>query len=389
MKSPATPAGDGPDLNPKLEMLATRLAALREEVQRGQTSESLTRVRMVQKLGRALQLAAQADADARVAVAFAYRAAGSIRVRHRRRNRVRRRLDQVLTWLGARGAALVIARSGLWAEAGGGIQDMIAYARRGPDPAAQPPALLDQAWYLATYPDVAAVGTAPLAHYISLGWSEGRAPNPLFDPVYYANSNAEDLAVTGLAPLEHFVHLGAPRGRDPHPLFSIDHYVAQAVEVIETGENPLAHYLREGWRRGLSPHPLFQEQRYRSGLQGDEAEIPGLVHYVTQGSVRGLKPHRLFDPAWYRDRYPDVSAAGAEALSHYVIAGGREGRDPGPWFDTARYLELRGEALRGDVDPLTDYLQGGAWAVGDSLVGDVMDSRLTPLEHWAALSDDT
>lgn len=388
MTGSAKSPDDGHELSAKVESLALRHAALREEVQRAQASEAITRSRLSQALSDALLAVARAEADGRAAAAKAYRAAAELSVRDRRRNRIKRRLDGALLRLRSAGGALVIARSGLWARAGGGFGAMAAYARRGADPTAKPAALLDQAWYLSTYPDVAAGRLAPLVHYISRGWAEGRSPHPLFDRDFYAERNAHDLAATGLAPLEHFVHVGAARGRDPHPMFNIDHYVAQAPELGQTGENPLAHYLREGWRRDLSPHPLFQGERYRGRLTGDEAQIPGLVHYVTVGSARGLKPHRLFDPAWYREQYPDVAAGGFEALSHYVLAGGREGRNPGPWFDAARYMTLRGSELRDDVDPLTDYLQGGAWTVAQPLVNEAADPRLTPLENWASLSDD-
>lgn len=384
MTAPPT-SKDG--LAEKVAVLARRHAALREEVQRAQTAEALTRGRLTQALAETLIWVSRAEADGRAAAARAYRAAAEP-MRNRRRNDVKRRLDQALAGLHSVGGALVIARSGLWTQAGGGFAAMAAYARRGVDPGAQPAALLDQAWYLATYPDVASGRLAPLVHYIVRGWAEDRSPHPLFDCDFYAARNADDLAATGLAPLEHFVHVGAARGFDPHPLFSIDHYVAQAPELGQSGENPLAHYLREGWRRDLSPHFLFQAARYRSRLVGAEAQIPALVHYVTVGSARGLKPHRLFDPAWYRGQYPDVVASGFDPLSHYVLAGGREGRDPGPWFDATGYMALRGDQLRADVDPLTDYLQGGAWTVAEPLVGEVPDLRLTPLEHWAALSDD-
>lgn len=379
------PPTDGPDLPAKVEALALRFAALGEETQRAQTAEALTRSRLTQALARTLAANAQVEREAAAAALEAYRTAAAPRIHPARRNRIKRRLDRVLAGLTPLGAALVIARSGLWR--GAGPVAMAAYARCGGDPAAQPAVLLDQAWYLGAYPDVAAGRLAPLAHYLALGWMEGRSPHPLLDAGFYAARNAADLAVTGLSPLEHFVHMGAARGCDPHPLFSIAHYVAQAPDLARSGENPLAHYLREGWKADLDPHPLFQAARYRARLSGAEAEVPALVHYLTQGSARGLKPHRLFDPTWYRAAYPEVAAGGLEPLSHYVVAGGGEGRNPGPWFDAGRYMALRGDHLRADVDPLTDYLQGGAWTVAEPLAADGEDLRLTPLEHWASRSE--
>ncbi len=377
-----TASQDPPDLVAKVERLALRHTALREEVQRVQTAEALTRTRLTQAWAQALVGEAEARTEAGAAAMRAYRAVAE--EFPARRNRIKRRLDAELARLGSHGAALIIARSGLWT---GRLSTLLAYTRHRTDPTIEPSALFDQAWYLAAYPDVAAGSMAPLAHYIAHGGREGRSPHPLLDVNFYAVQNRADLDRTGLSPLEHFVHMGAARGCDPHPLFRIDHYVSQAPDLTLSGENPLVHYLREGWRRDLTPHPLFDAAWYRGGLPWAEAQTPPLIHFLTSGSVQGRKPHRLFDPIWYRQQYPDVEDGGFEALTHYVTAGGREGRNPGPWFDAPRYMALRGDQLRSDVDPLTDYLQGGAWTVAEPILTDATDPRLTPLEHWAARAD--
>jgi hypothetical protein len=38
--------------------------------------------------------------------------------------------------------------------------------------------VVDRAWYLSRYPDVAAAGADPGAHFLRFGLSEGRQPNP-------------------------------------------------------------------------------------------------------------------------------------------------------------------------------------------------------------------
>src|SRR5215469_11899056 len=40
-------------------------------------------------------------------------------------------------------------------------------------------------WYLQTYPDVAASGMDPVAHYLDFGWREGRDPRPDFSTTDY------------------------------------------------------------------------------------------------------------------------------------------------------------------------------------------------------------
>src|SRR6185295_8599812 len=63
--------------------------------------------------------------------------------------------------------------------------------------------LFDSAWYLDSYPDVAARGVDPLRHYIRHGAREGRDPNRLFSSSWYLASNP-DVVEAGLNPLAHF-----------------------------------------------------------------------------------------------------------------------------------------------------------------------------------------
>jgi hypothetical protein len=80
-----------------------------------------------------------------------------------------------------------------------------------------------------------------------------------------------------------------------------------------------------------------------------------------------------------------------------VTIGGREGRSPSPWFDAGHYAAVRGDALAGGVNPLVDYLTGGAWSVSEARPGfataayiaarpEAAAAGRTPLEHWARRS---
>jgi len=57
-------------------------------------------------------------------------------------------------------------------------------------------------------------------------------------------------------------------------------------------------------------------------------------------------------------------------------------------------VAARGEALDAAVNPLVDYLQGGAWAVAEARPGfptaaylaatpELVEQGMTPLDHWA------
>jgi hypothetical protein len=72
--------------------------------------------------------------------------------------------------------------------------------------------LFEAAWYLVTYPDVAAAGVNPLEHYLRHGAAEGRDPGPLFSTRWYLEAYP-DVAAAGVNPLEHYLRRGAAEGR--------------------------------------------------------------------------------------------------------------------------------------------------------------------------------
>lgn len=393
---PVPPAVRKPVMAPvidKARALADQVRGLRVVAHEAQVREALTRTELTLALHEVLAARAALEAELRERALAAYRATRP--VSSRRTGRLPQLLDRVLARLGSLGQAIVIARSGVWRGQGRPLHDlrhMAAYARRGANPAVAPLAPLDQAWYLAAYPDVAAGRMAPLVHYLVSGGREGRAPSGLFEPRWYAQQHAAALAATSMTPLEHFVRSGAGGAGASHPAFDVGHYLAQAP-ILAPGDDPLSHYLREGWALGLSPHPLFDTAWYLR--QAPQAEGgPALSHYLTTGWREGLSPHPLFDPSWYLEQNPQVAASGAEPLTHFLAVGGLERLSPGPWFDTAHYVEARGEALAPGVNPLVDYLQGGAWAVAEARPGfptaaylakqpELARAGVTPLEHWA------
>jgi hypothetical protein len=68
---------------------------------------------------------------------------------------------------------------------------------------------------------------------------------------------------------------------------------------------------------------------------------------------------KFFDAAFYRQRYPDVAAAGMHAFAHYLLHGAGEGRKPNPWFDPDYYLAGSAAARTRGGDPFLDYLVHG------------------------------
>lgn len=113
--------------------------------------------------------------------------------------------------------------------------------------------VFDAAFYLERYPDVAAAGINPLAHYLSHGAAENRQPHPLFDPEHYRKSARLPPGSTDL--LAHFLS----HGRDaasPHPLFDCQAWL-DAHPDTPASENPLAAYLKSGKSRLRPPLAFF------------------------------------------------------------------------------------------------------------------------------------
>ncbi len=108
--------------------------------------------------------------------------------------------------------------------------------------------LFDPDFYLTRYPDVAEHGLDPWEHYLEYGICEGRWPNSLFDPSYYASQ-------AGLAATEpvllHYAARGEALGLRPHRSFDPVAYRAFNSDLDpEQLRRPLRHFLRQGMAEG-------------------------------------------------------------------------------------------------------------------------------------------
>lgn len=72
-----------------------------------------------------------------------------------------------------------------------------------------------------------------------------------------------------------------------------------------------------------------------------------------------IKKSGVFDDRYYLFTYPDVLAAGHDALKHYLLYGAKEGRDPTPWFHTQAYLRANPDVQRSGLNPLYHYVRYG------------------------------
>jgi hypothetical protein len=195
--------------------------------------------------------------------------------------------------------------------------------------AAPQPLLFDNAFYLASNPDVAMAGVGLFEHYVTFGGREGRAPHVLFDSRSYLAAHGDACREAGGSPLDHYLAVGWRRGWDPHPLFDVSFYLEANPDVARAGVEPLTHYVQVGGRERRDPHVLFDTSWYLAEYGDACRHAPGgaLGHYLTTGWRAGARPNRWFHVPGYQQRYRDVAASGIEPLGHYLRHGIGEGRD--------------------------------------------------------------
>jgi len=106
-------------------------------------------------------------------------------------------------------------------------------------------AVFDAEFYRQRYPNREPYDD-PFEHYARVGAQADYAPNPWFDPEWYAH-RYPDVRAAGEPAVLHYLRTGAAQLRDPHPMFDAAFYVDRHPEA---GRNPLLHYLAYGGRLG-------------------------------------------------------------------------------------------------------------------------------------------
>jgi CDP-glycerol glycerophosphotransferase (TagB/SpsB family) len=191
--------------------------------------------------------------------------------------------------------------------------------------------VFDESYYLACYPDVAAISADPVAHYLRHGWLERRNPSAFFDTGYYLENNP-DVARSGENPLLHFCRAGWKELRNPGRGFDVWWYWSTHMDPALDDRNPLGHYQQFGLAAGLDARP-----------PRNPVQLSGSGHRFTAGQpVRRICLFAGYD----RDGVVD----------DVVIAYVRE---------LARHAEVYYladcEMRPGELDTLAPYVRG-AWA---------------------------
>ena len=266
-------------------------------------------------------------------------------------------------------------------------------------------------WYVAAYPDLAAIDIDPLIHYYDYGRAEGRRPNRYFDAQWYLDRYPE-AAETGLPPLVHYVLHGDAEGRQPSamfnpawyreqyllpdgylalthylencghgtvspvPEFDIEYYAAHHSDVVAAGIDPFYHYITRGYLEGRAPSEAFDGRWYTTRyLYGDSSTNP-FLHWLQNrhnSGVHGKMPPNdpieldiakirergLLDEPYYLAHNPDVAKAKVDPVWHYVVSGEREGRRPSLIFDPVFYLAANCDIRNAKVNALVHFDEAG------------------------------
>lgn len=166
-----------------------------------------------------------------------------------------------------------------------------------------------------------------------------------FDLEYYLSENP-DVAQAGLEPIAHFLELGWREGRNPAPWFSADDYLDLYPDVEASRLPPFVHYLQIGHGEG------------RVARRHEPAPASAPAEATLDAATLDLVA-AAFDARYYLAENPDVAASGLDPVAHFVEAGWREGRDPAPWFSVSDYLELNPDVAASGMHPFVHYLQAG------------------------------
>lgn len=175
-----------------------------------------------------------------------------------------------------------------------GLDPVAHYVTSGFREGREPSEFFDGRAYQARYPDAA--DTAPLVHWVRTGLTEGRRPplrgavppgtgiasdyelvarSGLFDVGYYLRTYP-DVAADGMDPIAHYLTSGHLQEREPSLFFHGQTYLERYPDVRAGAINPLVHWLRTGTLEGreapLNPRGIGQQLSLRDLCEPTRSE---------------------------------------------------------------------------------------------------------------------
>jgi hypothetical protein len=190
-----------------------------------------------------------------------------------------------------------------------------------------------------------------------------RALNDAVDAEFYRYSGT---VPEGVSAAEHYATIGWREGRDPNPWFSTTAYISENPAVGEAGIVPLFHYLTIGHAEGRQARASTRAAQFygaRSGHTSNAQAEPRRPSANPPEDERLARDWQVvkheFDAAYYLTMNPDVERAGIDPLHHFLEAGWREGRDPNYFFSVNGYLSIHSDVACAGMNPFVHYVLTG------------------------------
>jgi glycosyltransferase involved in cell wall biosynthesis len=135
----------------------------------------------------------------------------------------------------------------------------------------------------------------------------------------------------------------------------------------------------------LSGSPEASEQKKLNNLHLDKGRL--------KKTIKRLRSSGLFDSDWYLAQNPELASTEVDPLTHYVQRGAFEGQDPNPFFDSDWYLAQYADVAEAQINPLLHFIQRGAFEGRDpnpffdsdwylAQYADVAEAQINPLLHY-------
>ncbi|MEE3418733.1 MAG: glycosyltransferase [Methanosphaera sp.] len=230
----------------------------------------------------------------------------------------------------------------------------------------------------------------PLAHYLAVGWLDGKDPSLLFSTGRYLEYNA-DVASSGMNPLVHFVRYGLDSNRKfnfdlsytqfnkfkdkviKENLFNQDYYLTVYSDVPKN--HALEHYLAKGYKEGKNPSIFFETNCFLENNKDiAESDLNPLVFYVEKAlnserkvvanlNLSKYKNFRKYihEQGFFDDEFylSQCSSKIIDPIDHYLKIGWKKGKNPSKLFSTTEYFNYNHDVEEVGINPLLHYVQYG------------------------------
>ena len=198
--------------------------------------------------------------------------------------------------------------------------------------------LFDARYYLAQLAGDRETVRDPVAHYLAEGESQGRMPNPVFDPAWYRQAAGAALPEKG-SPLAHYVLSGSGEGRETGPDFDAGYYRKAHADVAAAGIEPMRHYLEFGRYEGRAATAASKNALFRhfditrhdrlgplASPTGSSGRLPlSEMAEGMRGRGRQVLLHILHSSGGGTERHVADLARSLPDVSHLVLAPRRTG----------------------------------------------------------------